>query len=120
MNTGFDAVGAKTPADRTFMHILYGMHTVAWASAGSLAVIGLIINYIRRGDESDTLYRLHHDYMISTFWWTVLWLVLSSPLWLLVFPGALAWGGIGLWYLYRCIKGWLRFVDQRPPRNLPN
>ncbi len=107
----------KTSQDRTFMHILYAMHTVAWASMGSLAVIALIINYIRRGDEPDAIYKAHHSYMISTFWWTVLWLVVCSPLWLLFgLPGALAYAIIGLWYLYRCIKGWLRFADGRLPQ----
>lgn len=111
-----NVIEAKTPGDRTFMHILYGMHTVAWMSMGSLAVIALIINYIRRGDEHDALYKAHHAYMISTFWWTVLWLLVTGPLWLLfALPGAAAYTIIGLWYLYRCIKGWLRFTDNRFP-----
>jgi uncharacterized membrane protein len=105
----------KTANDRTVMHVLYGLHTIAWASMGTLAVIALIVNYIKRADEADVLYLSHHNYMISTFWWTILWLVVSSPLWLLfIFPGAAAWCLIGLWYLYRCIRGWLRFSDARP------
>jgi uncharacterized membrane protein len=107
---------AKTPGDRTVMHVLYGLHTVAWASMGTLAVIALIINYIKRSDEHDALYVSHHTYMIATFWWTVLWLVVTSPLWLLFFfPGAIAYTIVGLWYLYRCIRGWMRFADGRPP-----
>ena len=105
----------KSSNDRTVMHVLYGLHTVAWASAGTLAVIALIVNYIKRGEETDALYVSHHTYMISTFWWTILWLVVTSPLWLLfVLPGAAAWTIVGLWYLYRCIRGWLRFNDGRP------
>ena len=106
----------KLPGDRTIMHILYGLHTVAWASAGMLAVIALIVNYIKRSDEVDSLYVAHHNYMISTFWWTILWLIVSSPLYiLLLLPGMIAWGIVGLWYLYRCIKGWLRFSDNKAP-----
>ena len=105
----------KTAQDRSFMHILYAMHTVAWASAGSLAVVALIVNYVRRADETDSLYRAHHVWMIHTFWWTLLSLVLTAPLWLLWLPGVVAYAVIGLWYLYRCIKGWLRFVDGRYP-----
>jgi uncharacterized membrane protein len=106
----------KSANDRTVMHILYGMHTIAWASMGTLAVIALIVNYIKRSDEADDLFAAHHSYMINTFWWTILWLVVSSPLYLLlVLPGVLAWTVIGLWYLYRCIKGWLRFNDNRAP-----
>lgn len=103
----------KTPGQRNVMQILYGLHTLAWFSAGVFAVIALIINYIRREDEADALYLDHHNYMIRTFWWTLLWLVLLSPLWLLLallLPvGPLAYGIVWLWYLYRCIRGWMRF-----------
>jgi uncharacterized membrane protein len=106
----------KNESDRTVMNVLYGMHTVAWFSLGSLALIALIVNYIKRSDETDTLYISHHNYMISTFWWTIVLLAVTSPLWLLlVFPGAIAWAAVGLWYLYRCIRGWLRFSNQRAP-----
>lgn len=105
----------KTPGDRTVMHVLYGLHTVAPFTLWSLSVVALIVNYIKRADERDSLYLSHHGYMIATFWWSVLWLVLSIPLWFaLVFPGAIAWTIVGLWYLYRCIRGWLRFNDNRP------
>jgi uncharacterized membrane protein len=114
--TDFAQFGAKTSADRTVMNVLYGLHTIAWASMGSLAVVALIINYVKRADELDAIYTSHHNYMIATFWWTVLWLVLTGPLWLLLFlPGAIAYSIIGLWYLYRCLRGWLRFSDGRPP-----
>ena len=114
--TDFAAFEPKSDGDRTLMHILYGLHTVAWASMGTLAVIALILNYVKRSDESDAVYVSHHNYMIATFWWTVLWLVLTSPLWLLFFfPGAIAYAIIGLWYLYRCLRGWLRFANGRPP-----
>ncbi len=114
--TDFAELEGKTQADRTVMHVLYGLHTVAWASAGMLAVIALVVNYIKRTGEHDAVYVSHHNYMISTFWWTILWLVVTSPLWiLLVLPGIIAWTIVGLWYLYRCIRGWLRFAEGRPP-----
>jgi uncharacterized membrane protein len=105
----------KTPGDRTVMQVLYGLHTVSPFTAWTLAVIALVINYIRKGDERDPLYLGHHEYMIRTFWWTLLWLVLCAPLWLLLlFPGWIAYIVIGLWYLYRCIRGWMRFNDNQP------
>jgi uncharacterized membrane protein len=117
--TDFAAFEAKTPGDRNVMHVLYGMHTVAPFTLWSLAVIALVVNYLRRTDEGDALYAAHHTYMIKTFWWSILWLLLSSPLWaLLVFPGAVAWTLVGAWYLYRCVRGWLRFNDNQPPHVL--
>ncbi|MBC7718371.1 MAG: hypothetical protein H7Z77_01060 [Chitinophagaceae bacterium] len=104
----------KTPNDRTVMHVLYALHTLAWFSGGVFAVVALVVNYLKRGDETDALYIDHHTYMIKTFWWTLLWLVLLSPLWLLlVLPGAIAYGIVWLWYLYRCVRGWIRFNDAR-------
>jgi uncharacterized membrane protein len=103
-------------ADRSTMHVLYGLHTVAQFTLWSLSVIALIVNYIKRSDEVDRLYEAHHGYMIRTFWWTALWLLLSSPLWLLVIPGAVAWTVIGAWYIYRFLRGWLRFNDNRFPQ----
>src|ERR1051325_3486610 len=111
--TDYAAFEMKTSGDRTVMHVLYGMHTIAWASMGTLAVIAVIVNYIKRSDETDPLYTSHHNYMIATFWWTVLWLLLCGPLWLgmvLFIPaGPIAYAIIGFWYLYRCLRGWLRF-----------
>lgn len=100
----------KTPRDTTVMQLLYGLHTLAWFSGGVFAVIAVIVNYLKREDEVDALYIDHHNYMIRTFWWTLMWLAVLSPLWLLlVLPGAIAYGIVWLWYLYRCIRGWVRF-----------
>ncbi|MES2634521.1 MAG: hypothetical protein V4669_16240 [Pseudomonadota bacterium] len=114
--TDFAVFESKNEGDRTFMYILYGLHTIAWASFGSLAVIALILNYVKRSDEQDAVYASHHNYMISTFWWTLLWLVVTSPLYILFFvPGLIAWTIVGLWYLYRCLRGIVKFADGKPP-----
>ena len=114
--TDFAAFTNKSSGDRTTMHVLYGLHTVSPFTAWSLAIVALIVNYIKRSDEHDAIYASHHNYMIVTFWWTILWLVVTTPLYLLfVIPGFIAWTIVGLWYLYRCIRGWLRFNDNRPP-----
>ncbi|SFC01774.1 Uncharacterized membrane protein [Polaromonas sp. OV174] len=116
METDLAEFEMKTPQNRVVMHVLYGLHTLAWFSGGVFAVIALIINYVQRADESDVLYLNHHNYMIATFWWTVLWLALLSPLWLLfIFPGAIAYGIVWLWYLYRCVRGWMHFNRDRLP-----
>jgi uncharacterized membrane protein len=111
-----DMVQPAATDSRVLMHVVYGLHTLAWATVGTLALIALVINYIRRSDDPNPLHREHHRYMISTFWWSVLWLLLVSPLFFLfLLPGFLAYGAIGLWYLYRSLKGWMRFADRRYP-----
>lgn len=100
---------------RLLTHILYGLHTLSWFSAGMFSVIAMIINFIKRPDLPDHFYRSHYRWQARTFWFTLLWLALSSPLFLLLWvPGAAAWFVIGLWYLYRFVRGWWAFVDNRP------
>jgi uncharacterized membrane protein len=115
--TDLAELDGRASGDRTVMHVLYALHTFAWLSGGTLAVIAVILNYVKRADRADALDVLHHDYMISTFWWTLLWLVITAPLWLVfIYPGALAYFIVGLWYLYRCLTGWRRLTLGRPPR----
>ena len=48
------------------------------------------------------------------------WLVLSLPLFFLyVLPGLLTYAVVGVCYLYRSLKGWMRFADRRFPDNSP-
>ncbi len=108
--------GSRASSDlRLLTHILYGLHTLSWFSAGVFSVIALIINYIKRPDLPDDFYRSHFRWQARSFWFTLIWLAATSPLFLLfVFPGAAAWFIVGLWYLYRFLRGWLAFHDNRP------
>ena len=83
---------------RTLTHILYGLHTLSWFSAGLFSVIAMIVNYIQRPDLPDDFFRSHFRWQARSFWFTLLWLALTLPLWLFfVFPGWAAWSLIGLW-----------------------
>ena len=82
-----------------------------------IGIVGVIVAYVKRSDARGTWLESHMTWLIRTFWWSVLWLVLTSPLFILFFlPGAIAWTLVSLWYLYRCIRGWMRFNDNRPPQ----
>jgi len=88
-------------------------------SMGLLSVVALIINYVKRDDATGTIYRSHMDWMISTFWWTLFWVVVAfvpSMLLAVVSFGLLSFLFVipGLWYLYRMVKGLLRLTDGRP------
>ena len=84
-------------------------------SMGVLSVVALIINYIKRDDANGTIYRSHMDWMITTFWWTLFWVVIAF------IPAFLSLGLLSflfvvpcLWFLYRMVKGLLRLLDGRP------
>lgn len=99
---------------RTLTHVLYGLHLLSWFSAGAFSVVAMIINYVKRPDLPDEFFRSHFRWQARSFWFTLLWLALTSPLFLLFWlPGMAAWFVVGLWYLYRFIRGWLSFAESR-------
>ena len=100
---------------RLLTHILYGLHTLSWISIGMLSVIAIVINYVKRNDLPNDLYRSHFRWQARSFWFTLLWLGVTAPLFLLFWiPGAAAWFLVGLWYLYRFVRGWWAFAEGRP------
>lgn len=99
---------------RLLTHVLYGLHTASWFSAGLFSVIAMVINYAKRPDLPDAFFRSHFRWQARTFWFTLLWLVLTMPLFLLFWiPGVVAWAVIGFWYLYRFLRGWWNFAEDR-------
>ncbi len=99
---------------RTLTHVLYALHTVTWFSAGIFSVIAILINMVNFGSLPDDFYRSHWRWQSRTFWFSLLWFAITLPLWFVfVLPGWIAWAVIGLWYLYRCLRGWIAFADHR-------
>lgn len=94
----------------------YALHIASpIISMMSLTIIALIINYVKRDDARGTVYESHMNWMISTCWWTLLWLVITGTLAFITLT-LLAWTMVIpiLWYLYRMIKGLLRAMDEQP------
>lgn len=92
-------------------HVLYALHTASWFSAGVFSVIAIIINYVKQPDLPNEFFRSHFRWQARSFWFTLLWLLLALPLWIIVIPGWIAYTIIGLWYLYRFIRGWWSFAE---------
>jgi uncharacterized membrane protein len=97
---------------RTLTHVLYGLHTLSFFSVGIFSVAAIIINYIKRDSLPSDFYRSHYRWQARSFWFTLGWLIITSPLFVLFFlPGWAAWTVIGLWYLYRFLRGWWNFNE---------
>lgn len=117
-STALSTSSANAGADgqlRLLTHVMYGLHTLSWFSAGLFSVVAIVLNYLKRGSLPNAFYLSHFRWQARSFWFTLLWLALSAPLWLIfVFPGYAAWFLVGLWYLYRFVRGWWAFAENRP------
>lgn len=122
------------PSDITWTHVIYALHAfgvvmgVATSAAivtsflfGLPSIVAVILNYVRRSRVRGTFLESHFRWQIRTFWyalgWIVLATILSLPLMLLVVGFLTEWVAIvliGLWVLYRVVRGWTRLASRQP------
>ncbi len=107
--------GALTmTSNRTMALVAYVLHLFG-AIAGIPSIIGLILNYVSRRGYGDVP-TSHHDWMIRSFWWALLWVVIGwITHWLLI--GYVIWVATWAWYVYRHVRGLVALVnDETLPR----
>ena len=108
------------PDLRLLTHVAYGLFALGFLTSGILGIATLaavVLLYVKRADTAGTIYASHFDWLLRTFWWAVLWLILSGIL-TLVFVGWLGVVVTVVWALYRLIRGWLALLDGTPPTSL--
>ena len=96
-------------------HIAYGLFAIGILSMGmfgAAAVAAVILLFVKRADAAGTIYAIHFDWMLYTFWWGALWFAVSA-LATLVHIGWVGVAGTGIWVIYRLIKGWLALYESR-------
>jgi len=105
---------------KQFARILYVAHAlIFFFSAGTLSVLPLIVNYIKRPDTAGTMVYSHHTWMIRSFWWYLFWWGVIVLLWVSLVGILVVWivtPVVWLWMAYRIIRG---FVDLNNNRAMP-
>ena len=91
-----------------------GAFLIGWPS-----IIAVILNYVKRGDVRGTWLESHFRWQIRTFWFGLLWISLCVLFIIFTFGIGIiiAWlpmGLVGLWFVYRVVRGWLALNDRRP------
>src|SRR6266481_6023475 len=116
----------------TLAHVIYALHafsvlTGALSSVlivtafvtGWPSIIAVVLNYAKRSEVRGTWLDTHFRWQIRTFWFGLLWVTLCG-LFIVATLGIgilIAWlplGLVGLWFIYRVARGWLRLIDRRP------
>ena len=88
---------------------------------GLLGIAGLIICYVKRDEAQGTWIASHLRWLIRTFWFSFFWGVVGCIVLLVLgiiligIPIAiLIWAIASIWVLYRVIRGYLLFKDEKP------
>jgi uncharacterized membrane protein len=120
-NTVIDAGSGKTSEElaglKQITMVVYALQALSFAF-GVTALVGLIINYIKRDDVAGTVYQSHFDWQIRTFWWGLLWAVIGLVL-AIVFVGFAILFVAWVWAIYRVVKGWLKLTEGKPVQPSP-
>jgi len=98
---------------RTILHIVYGLYAIGFITGGMGTLAAVVLAYVKRADAAGTIYASHFDWVLRTFWWSLLWGVISAILALIM----IGWIGLFVtlvWVLYRIVKGWLTLAEGRP------
>ncbi len=98
---------------KTLTMVVYALQ-VASVFVGFTAIVGVIVNYVKREDAAGTVYESHFDWQIRTFWWGLVWTVVGFVLLFAFGLGLLVWFVAGIWALYRVVKGFLKLNDNQP------
>ena len=123
------------PALIQYTHWIYGLHALSVLIAvlghetvavrfvfGLPSIVAVLMNYARRSEAHGTFLQSHFHWQIRTFWFALLWvisiIVISLPLMLLLglgfFTLYLGLVAVGIWVIYRIVRGWLALRDGRP------
>ena len=81
---------------------------------GLTAIIGVVINYVKKDEATGTVYESHFNWQIRSFWWGLLWSVLGFILIFALGLGFLVLFVAWIWAIYRVVKGWLKLNDNLP------
>jgi len=100
---------------RWLTHIVYALFALGVVTAGFLGVATLaavVLAYIKRPDAAGTVYASHLNWLLTTFWWGLLYLLISAIA-TLIFIGWIGVIASTVWIVYRLIKGWLALCEGR-------
>ena len=125
-----------TPEPRSSLiqltHVIYALHAASLVVGivGTATVVGafltgwpsifaVILNYVKRSEVRGTWLESHFRWQIRTFWYGLLWVVVCG-LFVVMTLGLgilIAWiplAFVGVWFIYRILRGWLALADRRP------
>ncbi len=79
-----------------------------------LLIVAVIIDLVKRDDARGSWQASHFSYRLKSVLYAGVAMVLTAPMFLLLYlPGKMAWFVIGLWLLYRIVKGWSALSGRR-------
>ncbi|WP_082890666.1 MULTISPECIES: hypothetical protein [Eikenella] len=111
------SVISPTPEQRNYMYVIYGLYALGLLSFALPTIVGAIVAYVKRDDMRGTIYFDHVQFLLRTFWGSLIGLAVSALL-IITFIGMILgvplFFLVCLWYLFRVVAGIVRLIDNKP------
>ncbi len=97
---------------KSLVQVVYVLYALSYFT-GITAIVGIIINYVKREDAAGTWLESHFRWQIRTFWFGLLWAVIGAMTVFIAIGFAVLFANF-CWIIYRIVKGWLNLNDNKP------
>ena len=97
---------------KSLTQVVYVLYALSYFT-GVTAIVGIIINYVKKDEVAGTWLESHFRWQIRTFWFGMLWAVIGAATILIVIGMAILFANF-CWIIYRIVKGWLNLNDNKP------
>jgi len=112
IDCGASAQASRGPSPRTVTFAVYALQALG-LFVGVTFIAAVVIDYVQRGQVRGTFLESHVRWQIRTFWWALLWAVLSALTWVAL-VGMAGLFATEVWVIYRIVKGALNLMDGKP------
>jgi uncharacterized membrane protein len=103
---------AKAKSLKSLTQAVYILYALSYFT-GITAIIGIIINNVKKDDVAGTWLESHFRWQMRTFWFGLLWAVIGAITIVIGVGFAILFANF-CWIIYRIVKGWLNLNDNKP------
>ena len=111
-NTGANVVNTPNSEVKNYVFIAYVTYALGLLILFT-PVIGVILAFIKRDEAQGSIYASHIDYLIKTFWVSLVGM-LFGMLTILILIGWLILVATGIWLIYRVVVGLIKLNEDKP------
>ncbi|MGN6893869.1 hypothetical protein ACTHS6_00475, partial [Neisseria sp. P0016.S006] len=111
-NTAANVVNTSNSEVKNYVFIAYVTYAVGLLILFT-PVIGVILAFIKRDEAQGSIYASHIDWLIKTFWVSLIGLLLGR-LTILILIGWLILLVTAIWFIYRVVIGLIKLNEDKP------
>lgn len=103
---------SETDNSRQTLLITYILFAVG-IFIGITSLVAIVISHLKVGSAPNEFIRSHYQWLIRSFWFALIGAIIGWVT-VFIFIGTIILVVVGLWYIYRIVKGFLAFNDNKP------